>query len=199
VRPLAAVLADHGATRAPGAAAGGETHLETARRESYARGRAEAEAEASAQLERLAAEAEARRLAALAEARALWTQAEGETLAQRIEAAFGALSGEIEKGVVAALRPIAERDAAQRAAQLMAQEIARLLAAGAADARPLEIAAPADLLAAIRRALRGAGPEQDDPRLVFVEAPGADAVAKVGRLRLETRLARLSDALSQED
>lgn len=200
-RPLSSVLVDLAPPRPTAAPtpAAIEERIEAARRESYAQGRAEAEAEAQARLEALGAQAQAERLAALAEARALWAQAEGEALARRIEAAFGALRDGLEEDVAAALRPLAAAEAARQAARMMADEIARLLAAGAADARPLEIAGPADLLAAIRAALAaGPGVDADDPRLAFVEAAGADAVARLGRLRIETRFASLADALAGE-
>jgi hypothetical protein len=193
LRDLSAVQAARLEDSAPEAL---EDPIEAARREGYALGRAEAQAEAQSQIEDADARAEAERLAALAQARALWAQAEGEALAQRIEAAFGALRGEIENGVAAALRPLALREAGKRAAEAMAEEVARLLAAGAADDKALEIAAPPDLIEALRVALRAAhGVEADDPRIRFVAAAGADAVAKLGRLRVETRLAGLTRRL----
>lgn len=140
--------------------------------------------------------------AALAQARALWVKAQGEALAQRIQEAFGALRDEVEDGVAAALRPLAETGAAREAARLMADEIARLLSSGLdADESPVEIVGPADLIDAVRDALEAdprVGPTPAaQGRLRFVEAEHVDAFARLGRVSVETRLAAFARTLSE--
>lgn len=196
VLPFAAVTPDQ-----PANAAQAQDALDAARAEGLAQGRAAALAEAEARLAELATQNESRLNAALAEARALWAQAQGEALAARIEAALASLRDEVEEGVAAVLAPLAETGAAREAARLMADEIARLLNAGAApeNGPPLEITGPADLIDAVRDALErdprvGPGPSAQG-RLRFVEAEGVDAFARLGRAGVETRLAAFARAL----
>lgn len=163
---------------------------------------AAAEAQAQARFAAQAAEHEAGQAAALAQARVQWARAQGEALAAKVEKAFAALREEVEEGVAAVLRPLAEASAAREAARLMAGEIARLLA-GAGQGAPLDIAGPADLIDAVRDALDrdprvGPGPAREG-RLRFVEAEGVDAFARLGRAEVETRLAAFSRALERPE
>lgn len=185
----------------PANAAAASEALAAARAAGLEEGRADAAAEAAARLAEQAAEHETRLVSELAQARALWAQAEGEALAARVQAALAHLRDEVEEGVAAVLRPLAETGAAREAARLMAGEIARLLGAGAAPEHgpPLEIAGPADLIDAVRDALDrdprvGPGPSAQG-RIRFVEAEGVDAFARLGRAGVETRLAAFARAL----
>ena len=211
---LARILADFGAPhpasvvsfaevapKEPANAGLSQEAIEAARAEGVAQGRAAAMQEAETRLAELAAANEARMNAALAEARALWAQAQGDALAARVEAALASLRDEVEEGVAAVLAPLAETGAAREAARLMADEIARLMAAGAAleDGPPLEIVGPAALIDAVRDALDrdprvGPAPSAQG-RLRFVEAEGVDAFARLGRAGVETRLAAFARAL----
>lgn len=177
--------------------------LARARAEGAAEARAALLAEIEARRPQEEAEQQARVEAALAQARALWVKAQGEALAERIREAFGTLRNDVEDGVAAALRPLAETGAAREAARLMADEIARLLSSGGGgdDDTPVEIVGPADLIDAVRDALEtdprvGPTPAAQG-RLRFVEAENVDAFARLGRVSVETRLAAFARALRE--
>lgn len=177
--------------------------LEAARAAGLAAGRLAAQEEAEAALAALRAEHETQLSEAVAQARAAWANEQGEALARQVEAAFRTLRDEVEHGVAAVLRPLAEAGAAREAARLMADEIARLMAGGGVsqDGAPLEIAGPADLIDAVRDALDAdprVGPQPSrEGRLLFIEADGVDALARLGRVEVETRLAAFARALDR--
>ena len=195
------------APREPANARDIEEALAAARAEGFAQGaaqgRAQAQEEAELRLARARAEALEAHEAALVEARALWARAEGAALAARLDAALAGLREEIEEGVAAVLRPLAQAAAARQAARLMAGEIGRLLASPAQRGAPLEIAGPPDLIDAVRDALDAdprVGPAAArEGRVRFVEAEGVDAFARLGRAEVETRLAAFARALERPE
>ncbi len=182
-RPLAALLAhldSPGRRAAPG---GGvdpallEAAAEAARRAGYAEGLAEGERRLAEERLRAARAAETR----LAEARAEWAGEEAAPLAARIADALAAIEAELVEGVAATLRPLLPALLAEAASRRMAEEIRRLLG-GVGEEAALRVLAPADLLARLRAALG------ETAGVDFVESEGVDAVAALGRSRIETRL-----------
>lgn len=193
-RPLAALLAhldSSGRRPAPG---GGvdpallEAAAEAARRAGYAEGLAEGERRLAEERLRAARAAETR----LAEAREAWTREEAGPLAERITQALATLESDLVEGAAATLRPLLPTLLAEAASRRMAEEIRRLVG-GAGEEAALRVVAPADLIARLRAALG------ETAGVDFVEGADVDAVAALGRSRIETRLAAWAARLAAQE
>lgn len=157
--------------------------------EALAKAHEEAEAKREAAVAAARREERERAETALATARQEWCEGEVAALKERCEAAYEDLHARLSKTLAAALAPIA-REQIRAAAIRHFAAVLDELAGPAADAAPIRVSGPADLLDALRRA----SPEAS---ITFETLEGAsDLSANVDQTRLETAIAAWSEDLT---